>query len=65
MTGQRRAMVCRLLIVPPPGEGRVAVERERKVLGEVFLRKGQRCLDWWRRDSMILFFGCWFGWEMF
>ena len=41
MTGHRRARTCRLDMVPPPGEaGRVVVERERRVAGDVLLRKG-------------------------
>ena len=54
--GQRRAMVCRLDIVPPPGEAwlrAVEVERERRVAGDVLCKKGHRDLDWRRTASMI------------
>ncbi len=40
-------------MVPPPGDWRVEVERERKVAGEVFFKKGQTPLDWCRRASMM------------
>jgi hypothetical protein len=49
-------MVCRLDIVPPPGETwlrTVEVERERRVAGDVFCKKGHRDLDWRRTASMI------------
>lgn len=44
MIGQRLAMTWRFEMVPPPGlaVGRVAVERERRVDGEVRFKKGQR-----------------------
>jgi hypothetical protein len=46
MTGQRRAMVCRLDMLPPPGEvWRVEVERDRRVAGEVFFKKGHMDFD--------------------
>lgn len=56
MTGQRRAMVCRLDILPPPGEAwraGVVVERERRVAGQVFFKNGQTALDWRRTASMV------------
>jgi hypothetical protein len=40
------------VMVPPPGDWCVAVERERSVAGEVFFRKGHMALDWLKRDSM-------------
>jgi hypothetical protein len=40
-------------MVPPPGDWWVEVESERKVAGEVFFKKGQTPLDWWRRASMV------------
>src|ERR1035438_1360218 len=46
--GQRRAMVCRLDIAPPPGEAwlrAVLVESDRRVAGDVFCKKGHRDLD--------------------
>lgn len=41
-------------MVPPPGLvlGRVAVESERRAVGEVRLRNGHIARDCWRRDSM-------------
>ena len=41
-------------MVPPPGLvlGRVAVDRDRKVVAEVRFRKGHMARDCWRRDSM-------------
>ena len=41
-------------MVPPPGLvlGRVAVDRERRAVGEVRLRNGHIARDCWRRDSM-------------
>jgi hypothetical protein len=39
-------MVCRLDMLPPPGEAlRVLVERERRVAGEVFFKKGHMDFD--------------------
>lgn len=59
MTGQRRAMVCRLDMLPPHGEAlRVEVERERRVAGEVFLRNGHIDFDWRRTASMVVCFCC-------
>lgn len=50
-------------MVPPPGlaparparhgDGDVAVERERRVAGEVRWRKGHIARDWERRDSIF------------
>ena len=54
--GQRRAMVCKLDIVPPPGETwvrAVEVESERRVAGDVFCKKGHRDLDWRRTASIV------------
>ena len=53
--GQRRAMVCRLDMLPPPGEAwRVAVvERERRVAGEVFFKNGHMDFDCRRTESMV------------
>src|SRR5580700_7819109 len=53
MTGQRLAINCRFVIVPPPGDWCVAVERERRVAGEVFFRNGHMALDWLSRDSIV------------
>lgn len=54
MMGQRRAMVCKLDMLPPPGETwRVEVERERRVAGEVFFKKGHMDFDWRRTVSMM------------
>lgn len=56
MTGQRRAMSCRLDMAPPPGAvcwTLALVERERRVAVEVLFRKGHMCFDWRRRDSMV------------
>lgn len=55
MTGQRRPRTCRLDIVPPPGLvlGRVAVERVRRVVGDVRLRKGHIVRDCCKRASMV------------
>ena len=55
MTGHRRAMNCRFVIVPPPGDWRVVVLKERRVAGEVFFKKGHTPLDWWRRASISRF----------
>jgi hypothetical protein len=53
MMGQRRAMVCRLDMLPPPGEAwRVEVERERSVAGEVFFKNGHMDFDWRSTASM-------------
>ena len=58
MMGQRRAMVCRLDMLPPPGEAlRVVVESERRVAGEVFFKKGHMDFDWRSTASMIAGFG--------
>jgi hypothetical protein len=39
-------MVCRLDMLPPPGEAwRVEVESERRVAGEVFFKKGHMDFD--------------------
>lgn len=46
-------MNCRLVMVPPPGEGCVAVESERSAAGDVFFRKGHMALDWLKSDSMV------------
>ena len=54
MTGHRRAMNWRLVIVPPPGDCWVVVERERRVAGQVFFKNGHRPLDWRRSASMML-----------
>jgi hypothetical protein len=54
MMGQRRAMVCRLDMLPPPGEAwRVEVERERRVAGEVFFKNGHMDFDWRSTASMV------------
>lgn len=55
MTGQRRPRTCRLDMVPPPGLvlGRVAVERVRRVVGDVRLRKGHIVRDCCKRASMV------------
>lgn len=54
MTGHRRAMTCRLEIVPPPGEmERVAVERDLRVLVGVELRKGHMDRDCLNRASIF------------
>lgn len=56
MTGQRRAMICRLLMAPPPGAvcwTLVLVDMERRVAGEVLFKKGHIALDWRRRASMV------------
>ena len=45
MTGHRRAMNCRFVMVPPPGDWRVEVDKVRRVAGEVFFKKGQTPLD--------------------
>jgi hypothetical protein len=44
---------------PPPAETWWADEvlRERRVAGEVFLRKGQRERDWRRRASIVVRIG--------
>jgi hypothetical protein len=55
MMGQRRAMVCKLDMLPPPGEAcraEVEVERERSVAGEVFFRNGHIAFDWRSTASM-------------
>ncbi len=52
MTGHRRAMNCRLVMVPPPGDCWVVVERERRVAGQVFFKKGHMPLDWRSKASM-------------
>ena len=55
MTGHLRPKTCRLEIVPPPGEAwRVEVERERRVAGEVLLRKGHIERDCLRRASIVI-----------
>lgn len=49
MTGQRRAMSCRLDMLPPPVEAlwaAVEVERDLRVAGEVLCRNGHMALDW-------------------
>jgi hypothetical protein len=38
-------MKFKLVMVPPPGDWWVEVERERRVAGEVFFKKGQTPLD--------------------
>lgn len=55
MTGQRRAMVCRLDMLPPQGEEacRAEVERARSVAGEVFFKNGHMDFDWRRTASMV------------
>jgi hypothetical protein len=48
MTGQRRAMACRLDIVPPPGlvlDGVIVVVSERRVAAEVRFRNGHMARD--------------------
>jgi hypothetical protein len=46
-------MVCRLDMLPPPGEAwRVEVERERSVAGEVFFKNGHMDFDWRSTASM-------------
>jgi hypothetical protein len=43
-------------MVPPPGDAwvrAVEVERERRVAGDVFCKKGHRDLDWRRTASMM------------
>lgn len=42
--------------MPPPGEAwlrAVVVERDRRVAGDVFCKKGHMDLDWRRTASMI------------
>jgi hypothetical protein len=59
MTGQRRAMVCRLDMLPPQGEAwRADVERARSVAGDVFFKKGHMAFDWRRTASMIAVSNC-------
>jgi hypothetical protein len=53
MTGHRRAVNCRFVIAPPPGDRWVVVDMERRVAAEVFLRKGHMPLDCRKRDSMV------------
>jgi hypothetical protein len=49
-------MVCRLDMLPPPGEAlRAVVERERRVAGDVFFKKGHMDFDWRSTASMIAF----------
>ena len=45
MTGHRRAMNWRLVMVPPPGDWWVVVDSVRKAPGEVFFKKGHMPLD--------------------
>jgi hypothetical protein len=46
-------MVCRLDMLPPPGEAwRVEVERERSMAGEVFFKNGHMDFDWRSTASM-------------
>jgi hypothetical protein len=40
-------------MVPPPGDWWVVVDRDRKVAGEVFFKKGHMPLDWRSRASMM------------
>lgn len=49
-------MNCKLVMVPPPGDWWVEVERERRVAGDVFFKKGQTPLDWRRRASIVVCF---------
>ena len=54
ITGHLRPKTCRLEITPPPGETfRVAVERERRVAGEVLLRNGHIERDCLRSASIV------------
>jgi hypothetical protein len=59
MTGQRRAMVCRLDMLPPPGEewkervGPLVADSALRVAGEVFFKKGHIALDWRSTVSMF------------
>lgn len=56
MTGQRRAIVCKFDMLPPPGEAchlAVEVDSDRRVAGEVFFKKGHMALDCRRTESMI------------
>jgi hypothetical protein len=53
MTGHRRAVNCRFVIAPPPGDRWVVVDMERRVAAEVFLRKGHMPLDCRKSDSMM------------
>lgn len=58
MTGHRRAMTWRLEMVPTPGEiGRVAVERERRVLIGVELRNGHMDRDCLNKASIVQLIG--------
>ena len=63
MTGHRRAMNCRLVMVPPPGEWWVAVDKERRVDGEVFFKKGHMALEWDNKASIVASCcgGVWYG----
>ena len=49
-------MVCKLDMLPPPGEAWRAgeeVERERRVAGDVFFKNGHIAFDWRRTASMV------------
>ena len=56
--------------MPPPGEAwlrAVEVERDRRVAGDVFCKKGHKDLDWRRTASMMVIqlenaIGVNFGW---
>ena len=52
--GQRRAIVCKFDMLPPPEEDwRVEEESDRRVAGEVFFKKGHIALDCRRTVSMV------------
>lgn len=54
MTGHRRAMTCKLEMVPPPGEiERVAVERDLRVLVGVEFRNGHMDRDCLNKASIF------------
>ena len=53
MIGQRSATIRRFDMAPPLAETEVDVERARRVLGDVFLRKGQSLAECFRAGSMM------------
>lgn len=56
MTGQRRAIVCKFDMLPPPGEAcqrALEVDNDRRVAGEVLFKKGHIALDCRRTASMV------------